>query len=88
MGYPLRLTDGTVALLELRSGARLNAEEAAALVEYVEFLRDKSDAIKLARQKLASPPLLPVGADYMRGSHRRIVEREPDPMPVTRLDED
>jgi hypothetical protein len=67
MGYPLRLRDGSVALLELRSGARLSPDEEEVMRDYVEFLRDRSDAITLARKKLAAPPTLPVNTDFIRG---------------------
>jgi len=57
MGYPLRLHDGSTAILELRPGAKLTDEEAEALRYYVEFLRDRSSVIKLAREKLTGPPV-------------------------------
>ncbi len=41
MGYPLRLPDGTVAILEIKPGAVLTEEEKEALAEYVMFLRDR-----------------------------------------------
>jgi hypothetical protein len=71
MGHPLRLRDGSVALLELRPGTKLTAEEEEALCEYVEFLRDKSDTISLARRKLAAPPVMPVNRDFIQGGRHR-----------------
>lgn len=41
MGYPLRMRDGSIVVLELKSGVELpTEEEKEALRDYVEFLLD------------------------------------------------
>lgn len=43
MGYPLKLPDGSTAIIEIKSGSVLTDEEKEALAEYVMFLRDQTD---------------------------------------------
>jgi len=66
MGHPLRLRDGSVALLELRPGTKLTAEEEEALREYVEFLRDKSDTPSGKQKPPAAAKLASAGAQSAR----------------------
>jgi len=53
MGIPIKLSDGTIVLAEVKQGVEITDEDKRILAEWIEFVRDESDKRKAAEVERA-----------------------------------